>query len=377
MNQVTGFKLFYFLTYASFSGYVMFRNVYLEEIGMSGTQMGLIGLLFPLSAMAAQPVWGVLADSKGASKTILLVSAVGAGAFVLLYPLAPLFAAPFAVIAVGTVLFSVFRAPANPIANSLVLSTGLSYEGVRAYGSIAFGLAGLALGAAIGFGGTELVFYAFSVGMVLIVLLLLQLDVDQSVSLGNDLELDEVRQLLSRQFVLLLAAAFCIGLLTPAGSAFFSVYVRAVGQPDTITGIAWLLKTVAEAIAFLYIARREVSYRLLLGLGALCYAGTYLVLANTTSAIVIVFAYFALGFGYALFNLASVNLAHVLSPNGLRATAQAFLFVGGFSAGTILGEPLAGVLLDLVGAQGMYASVAGLGVLAAAISMRIGSSATS
>ncbi|AGN00984.1 major facilitator superfamily protein [Salinarchaeum sp. Harcht-Bsk1] len=375
VSEERGFKLFYFILFASFSGYVMFRNVFLDEIGLTGTQMGIVGFLFPLCGMIAQPIWGLIADWKGASKPILYVSTIVAALAALLYPLAPFVGATFAAVLVATVVFATFRAPAVPIANALVLSSGMSYEGVRAYGSIAFGLAGLGFGFLIGITATEAVFYAYTVGTLLLALLLTRLPADDPEALGDDLDLESIRRLLSRQFFLLLGAAFFLGVMTPATAAFFSVYVRAIDQPDTITGFAWFIKTVAEAVAFVYVARRGGgSYRWLMAAAGVFYMSTYLLLATTGSIVVVVSSQVMLGLGYALFNLASVNLAHSISPAALKSTAQSLLMVGGVSAGRAIGELVTGVLVDAVGVQAMYGYVAVLGVLVVAFSLAISAS---
>ncbi|RQH01421.1 MFS transporter [Natrarchaeobius oligotrophus] len=376
MNERRGFKLLFFVLFASYSGYVMFRNVFFDEIGMTGTQMGIVGFLFPLCTILAQPIWSFVADWKGVSKLILYVSSIVAGAAVLLYPLAPHVSATFAVVVVATVTFAAFRAPVMPIANALVLSTGTSYEGVRAYGSIAFGVVGLAIGYLIGVFETELIFFAYAAGMGLVVCLLFVVPIDDPDALERDLSLETVLPLLNRQFLLLLAAAFALGLMTPASSAFFSVYVRAVGHPDSITGVAWLIKTIAEATAFVYIARRGGSYRRLMVVAGALYTSTYLLLWSTGSVAVIVLAQLLLGAGYALFNLASVNLAYALSPSELKSTAQSLLLVGGVSSGTAVGELLTGRLVDLIGPQEMYGALAVLGVVVALVSLCLSSSAS-
>ena len=350
----------------------MFRNVYFEEIGLTGTQMGIIGFLISFVVIVAQPAWGIIADWKGVTKLILYVAAIGSCIAVVLYPFAPLVPATFLFVALVTVAHSLFQAPMMPIANSLVLSTGLSYEGVRVYGSVAFGVAGLAIGYLIGIFETELIFFAFALGMVLIVALLVFLPVDEPAPLGTDLSLETIRPLLNRQYLLLLMAAFLMGLMTPAGSAYFSVYIRAVGHGDWVTGIAWLIKTLAEAAAFLYIAKYQGgAYRRLIALAGLFYGTTYVILLLTGSIGPILIAQLFLGVGFALFNLASVNLAHQLSPQGLKSTAQSLLMVGGSSAGVAIGELATGGLLDLVGAQLMYGPVALLGILVVAVSLLI------
>lgn len=372
IREDRGFKLFFFLLFASFSGYVMFRNVFLDEIGLSGTQMGLIGLTFPLVGMVTQPAWGLVADWRGASKPILYISMVGTAAGALLYALAPVVGVTFLGVLLATIVFAAFRAPAIPIATALVLSAGASYENVRAYGSIAFGVAGLGFGFLIGITATESIFYAYCVGMVLILLLLTRLPVGDTEALGDDLDLATVRRLLDRQFLLLLAAAFFLGVMTPASAAFFSVYVRAIDQPDSITGFAWLIKTTAEAATFVYVARRGGgSYRLLMGAGGALYLVTYALLATTGAIVVVVSSQLLLGTGYALFNLASVNLAHALSPSALKSTAQSLLMVGGVNAGRTVGELATGVLVDLVGVQAMYGYVAVLGLLVIGFALAI------
>ncbi|WP_436934134.1 MFS transporter [Halovenus marina] len=371
LSEQRGFKLFYFVMFASFSGYAMFRNVFFEEIGLSGTEMGIIGFMFPLFTMLAQPVWGLVADWKGISKLILFISAIGAGLAALIYPFAPAAPSTLVVVLVATVLFAVFRAPAMPIANALVLTTGLSYEGVRAYGSIAFGVAGLGFGYLVGVFQTELVFFAYTIGMAAVVALLFVIPVDEPDALGSDLSVETVRPLLTKQYTLVLVAAFALGVMTPATGAFFSVYIRAVGHADWITGVAWLVKTVAEAVAFLYIARRGGSYRRLMAIAGVLYTVTYLVLFLSGSAPPIVLAQVLLGAGYALFNLASVNLAHGIAPEGLKSTAQSFLFVGGMSSGRAVGELVVGRLFDVVGAQETFGVLAALGIVTAVISLLI------
>lgn len=372
VSQRRGFELFFFLLYGSFSGYVMFRNVYLEELGMSGTRMGLVGLLFTACTMLAQPLWGLVADWTRASKRILYASAVCSGLSVLAYPLAPLATNAFLVVAVGTIVFAAFRAPARPLSNALVLSTGLPFERVRAFGSVAFGVTGLGIGVLADAVATEVAFYVYAVGMALVVALLAALPVGESDdALETELTAAAIRRLLDRRFGLLLLSAFGIGVMTPAGSAFLSVYVRSIGQADSITGAAWFVKTVGEAVTFLYVARRGGSYRRLLALAGVLYGGTYVVLLLTADVRLVLAAQLLLGVGYALFTLASVNLAYVLSEEALNSTAQSLLLVGGASAGTGIGELLTGVLVDAVGVRPMYGYVAGIGVLVALVSLRI------
>lgn len=151
MNERSYFKSFYFLYFAAWSGFVVFRNAYFEESGLTGVEMGTIGFLLRTAGIAALPAWGLLSDRFGAQKRILFVSVIGAGALGLLYPRA---AAVFPLVALVIVAFAALQAPIRPVANSMLLSAGLSYGNIRAYGSGAFGVA--ALGAACSAPGSGL-----------------------------------------------------------------------------------------------------------------------------------------------------------------------------------------------------------------------------
>ena len=111
--------------------------------------------------------------------------------------------------------------------------------------------------------------------------------------------------------------------------------------------------------------------------GGVLYGLTYLILWSTGSVGLIVLAQLLLGAGYALFNLASVNLAHLLAPPALASTAQSLLMVGGSSAGVAIGELGTGWLLDLVGAQALYGVLAGLGIVVAVVALLISVDSTS
>jgi len=159
----------YFVYFAALSGFGTFRNVFLEDIGMTGLQMGVIGAVITVAATTSQPFWGLITDWKGAQSEILIACAVATAVAVFAFPLGSAVGPTFLVILIGTSLYAVFHAPISPITDSLVLSTGLFYGKVRAFGSIAFGLGSLGYGFLIAEFGSYLIFYFYSLGMVALV----------------------------------------------------------------------------------------------------------------------------------------------------------------------------------------------------------------
>ncbi|SFR64041.1 MFS transporter [Halogeometricum limi] len=362
MRERRYFRAFYFLYFASWSGFVVFRNAHFESVGLSGVEMGTVGFLLRVAGIFALPGWGLLSDRFGARRRILLVGVAMSGVLGLLYPRV---ASAFPLLAAVTVAFAVFRAPIRPVANSMVLSTGLSYGSVRAYGSLAFGVAALGVGLVSSRVGSAVVFYAFAVGMAALAVILFRVPV-RSRPPTESVGLRAASLVTNRNFAALLVAAFLMGAILPAGSAYLSVYVRSIGGTDAITGLSVAAKTAGEAVVFLSAVRFATTYRRLLVVGAGCHALTFGFYATSPTPTLVVAMQVLLGVGYAAFMLAAVNLAHELAPASLESTAQTFLTGFGLAAGSALGELASGRLVDLVGVQSMYAyaTVVGLAVVA-------------
>lgn len=357
------YQLLYFVLFASFNGILAFRNVYFDEIGLSGVQMGVVGAVIIAAGILAQPVWGVAADRYGRARLAMAVGAVVSAAAALVFPLGRHVPAPFLLVLGASVLFAAFRSPIGPLANAMVLSSGIAYGRIRAFGSIAFGIGILVVGGLTARLGTTLIFYVYAAGMTMFVLLLIGLP-GPDATITPDLRRETGRLLRNRTYVLLLLVAALVGGATASGSVFFSVYMRAIEAGDSMTGVAWFVRTLAEAAVYVGAARVGLRYRHQLTLSTVMHAVTFLAY-GLTGALAAVFAIQVVhGVALALFGLSSVNMAHRLAPDGLASTSQTVLTAFGLGVGRVLGELVGGRLFDLVGAQELYLYLT-VGVVAA------------
>ncbi|MBO4249179.1 MFS transporter [Halomicrobium sp. IBSBa] len=368
LGDKRGYQLLYFVFFASSNGFIVFRNAYFEELGLTGGQMGLLGALLVVGGMIAQPIWGGVADRFAASKPVLLIAAGVSSVAILAFPLAGRVPDPFLLLVLATALLSTVRSPIVPITNAMILSRGVDYGQVRAFGSIAFGLGSLVIGWLLSRFATEIVFYIYAVGMVVLVLIVRSVP-DADADLTPDLRREAVKLLSNRRFLLLLGVAVLLGGASSSGSAYFSVYVRAIGAPDSLTGTAWMVKTVGEAVIFLSMAKIGLANRTQLSLGAALFAGCYLVYAAVGTPTAIMAVQLVLGVGLALYNLAVVEFAHRFSPDELTSTGQAVLSAFGIGTGRALGQLGAGNVMDLVGVQSMYFVLSALAAAALLLSL--------
>ena len=367
------FRALFAVYFLSYSGVNVFRNAYLEDLGMTGTQMGVVGFVFVVVGVAAQPGWGFVTDWRGTPRTALAVGAVGSGVALLSYPLGGLTPHTFAVVVVGTAVFSAFHAPIVPVANALVLSEGLEYGRVRAFGSVAFGVGSVCIGLLLTAVETAVVVALYAGGMCAVVALVREGDArTERPSLSADLGRDARALFADGRFGLLVGVAVLVGFSSQSASAFFSVYVRALGPGDAFTGVAWGVKTVFEAVTFLFLFRVGRSYRVLLVAGCALSALPSLAYALTADpAVVLVVQAFA-GVGYATYYLVVVELAHALAPASLTSTAQTVVLAVGLGGGGAVGQLVAGGVVDQFGLREMYALLAAVALAAAVAAAFVG-----
>lgn len=386
------FQALFFVNFVAFSGFVVFRNVYLDEMGLTGSQMGLVGFLLLASGVVAQPGWGLLTDYLDAQRPVLVVGGAVSAVALLAYPAADRLAAPFALIAVGTAVYSVFRAPVIPIATEMVLSRGYDYGSVRAFGSLAFAVGSLGFGALVVRLGTASIVYVYVLGAIVMIAIALSLPDGAGACDGDDGGdavplLAAARALVTNPtFLAVIAASFLLRLSAMGGEAFFSVYMRTVDarvalgpftlSPDGMTGVAWAINSGIEAVAFVYVLRTGVSHRLLLVLGGAILAVPNLVYGVASNPWALLAVQSLGGVGFAMASVAAVDLTDAAAKESVSATAQTLLTGVGYGLGGAVGQVVAGTLLDAVGIRQMYVGIAALGFLGAAVGLLVASDAT-
>jgi len=390
------FQSLFFVQFAAFSGFAVFRNVYLEGIGMSGAAMGTIGFLMTATGVVAQPGWGVITDYWRAERPVIVVGAVAYPFFDRIRDGIRALRGVDPLVAAGTAAFSAFRAPIVPVANGMILSRGYDYGNVRAFGSIAFGIGSLGFGFLVAALGVVSVVYFYVGGMVVLAAVALSIPAGEDEGTGGHDRTDgdgeaatseaslwtALRALVTAPtFLVVLATAFLLRLSASGGSAFFSVYMRAIDagivvgpwslSADALTGLAWAIKTGFEAVAFVYAVRLSLPYRWLLAGGGVALVAPNLVYGLTTAPAAILAVQVAGGVGYALFTLAAVELAYAVADRSVRSTAQTALAGVGLGLGGAVGQVVAGGLMDAVGLRRMYVAVAVVGVLGAAVGLLV------
>src|SRR6266853_6022920 len=240
-------SLFYLASFAVMGAYLPYFNLYLEGIGQSGIQIGILSALLPFCGALAPTAGGMLADRLGRRRDLVLLSsflALAAFAFLLV-------TRRFVWIALVVAVYSIARAQALPLVEASAMEIaeagGPHYGRMRVWGSIAFIVTSLLTGRMIGAWGEQLLIAAL--------ILLLALNVLAALVLPRDAprnpaprEAGALRRLVKRP-----RTAFFLGacLLSQASHGpyyvFYSIHLEKAGYGVPAIGALWALAVGLEA----------------------------------------------------------------------------------------------------------------------------------
>jgi len=147
-QQQLQFRLasFYFAYFLMLGGIAPFFSLYLNKLGFSGVQIGILLALMPLARVVAPPAWAWLADHQGSRRSLVRITTAAAAVSCAGFLFAKSFAALFVVI----VFLNVFWCAALPLVEATTMAHLKGrlgdYGRIRVWGSVSFVLSVVALG---------------------------------------------------------------------------------------------------------------------------------------------------------------------------------------------------------------------------------------
>jgi PPP family 3-phenylpropionic acid transporter len=347
-------------------------NVYYRDMGLSGTQIGLIGMLGAGVAGFGAMAWSILSDRLGKTRLLFSLAALGAVLFSSLLGQVNLF---FPLLVVATIL-SLFIRPAFTLVDTTTL--GMlgehkdSYSGYRLWGTLGFIVTSSLGGLALERTGLKGMFLFFPAAMLLFWLVTLSLP-NETVRGGGVTPGSGLLEMIRRPAWVVFILAVLL-LWTPAmgGMNFFGVVLRDIGGSEMSIGWLSTIAALAEIPLFFYGARvlRRFGPRGLLLLGCGFYAVRMFLFALAPSVGWALALGLLNGLSYVPFLLGAVAYSAELAPNHLKATAQGVLATL-FSLGGLTGSLMGGWLYDNVSRFNMY-TIFGVGCLLALVVFAVG-----
>jgi PPP family 3-phenylpropionic acid transporter len=360
--------LAYLIYFAALGAAFPYLPVFYHDIGLGLEQIGTLIALQAAMQLLLAPVWGGLADRFPRTRlTLPLAAAVATVGATLLFR-----ATDFPTVLVGSLILYGGMSGIAPTLDARTLETLGSerrsrYGEVRAFGSLAFVLATLAVGFLLDAEGARALFWIyipFLIGTVVVTATIPRRGVSHSVNLMRG-----TGQFLMTPGVALFLIGFTVAWASLAAvNAFYSIQIVALGGSTGLVGIAWAIGASIEVpimYAFPQIGRRVGTERLVV-IGALAFALRALLASLIVDPVALVLIAPLEGIGFACVFVGGVTVVAARAPAGLQGTAQGF-FAGASGLATIIGSVVGGAIAEALDISGLFRVCAVGGLIGTAI----------
>jgi PPP family 3-phenylpropionic acid transporter len=349
----------YAVFFSGVGAIVPYMAVFYRSLGLSVEVIGLLSALWASAALIAAPLWGIAADRLGSVRYPLVL----AGAWAALASAAMGLLREPALVPALAVAMSAALAGVVPMLDArtvaLVGADRDRFGRARAWGSAAFVVAALGVGALVDGLGPASLFLALVPALALT-------GVAGAVLLGGARGRSRIVRptaggiaalFRQRSVALFLAGSIVVWSTVSAFSTFLSIHLVSLGASAQLVGLVWALGAAVEfpiMFAFPQIARRVPAERLIVA-AAVVFAFRTLGFAATTEVPLLVLIAIAGGPGFALFYVGTVTWVARATPVELQTTAQGVFTGTAASVGSILGALIGGSLAGLLTLRGMFA----------------------
>jgi MFS transporter, PPP family, 3-phenylpropionic acid transporter len=346
---------FYFLFFGALCFLMPFLALYYQEIGFSGTQIGLLTGVAPLITLVGAPFWTGLADSTRRHKLIMAMTIVAVIITSLLVSISNQFYILFALV----VVFAFFGAPIVSFADTATMNMlGKDkdrYGKIRLWGAVGWGGVAILAGAIIERFGMAWPFYGYAIGMSLTLLTILALKFPQQVSVTPFW--DGMRSLItSKHWMFFLGMVLLSGLGMATINSYLFIYMESLGMSKTTMGLALTISTLSEIPVMFFASQllRKFSPRGLLILALAVIGVRLLGYAFSVAAWQVLLIQLMHGFTFPIIWVAGVSYADKTAPTGLTASAQGMFGSTLMGFGAALGGLTGGLLLQQFSPSEMY-----------------------
>jgi PPP family 3-phenylpropionic acid transporter len=338
-----------------------YTTVYLQGLGYSPTDVGIISALNSVTGIIAMPIWGMMCDrTRSVRKVFILVMLLS----MLAVPLIPL-VGDVRLLGIGIPYIivpftSFFRNPLGALVDTWVIQAAnkerLNYGGIRLWGSLSFAVMAFLLSLTMPIIGIDYSFYFYAIAALIAVVVAYMIKDDATKQKALKMKDLHVMDLFKDYyFVTFLIFAIVLNMPMQTSFTFLPYLIEDVKAPSTMIGVIQGIKAIVEVPFLLTIARMRTRFRIqhLIMVAGLFHVLGVVLLAPSSSIGYIIVISFLQGIGQGLFIGTSTNYVYQLAPDNLKATAQTLNGSMNLVAG-IVGNLVGGSLIDIIGVKPFY-----------------------
>ncbi len=351
-----------------------YQTIYLQESGMSSSDIGILNAVSSVVAIFASTFWGMISDRINSIKKTTIANFICLTVTVAILPLLPAtakYASVMFIIYCAVINFS--RSPSFTLMDNMTVrncnNSGLNYGAIRSVGSLTYTLGSVLVSALLPFITSKNTFIVSALLMLPTIGFLL-MNPDPKVALATGKKAGPNKESLRKLFKSYYYVTFLVFTLLyfiPRTSeySFLSYFMQEQNIPLDNYGFIMAVRAGLEIPFLFFIShiRKKIHLRTLIIIAAVCIAGECLglgLLTNSFGGVLLFSGFFGIGNGIFI-GVISVYLFR-LAPEELKATAQS-IYASVSAASSIIGNLLGGFAYELLGGK-VYYIVLGSTILA-------------
>jgi PPP family 3-phenylpropionic acid transporter len=338
-----------------------FFTLFLRERGLDYVQIGLVIAAMAFARIVANPVWGHLADARLGRRTVVQIEICAAALAAV-----GLFGAGerFVWLVITSALFAALAGALGPNVDAMALAhLGESqmhrYGGIRAWESLSYAVATLALGFVLAATRVEWMLLGYAAVSLFVLAWTFTLFPDPPNALEDHGRLGAAGAALrsSPRFRKFLASSLFIWVGFAAAWNFLALRIQDQGGNPRLVGLGLALGGASEVPMMLFSSRaaKRFGLRAVYVGGACVYATGFLVWGLISNPLLISLASVFEGLGFGLLFTSGVVIVGKLLPRNLYSSGQSISGMVAFGIASIIGGWLGGSLYETFGSVTTYA----------------------
>lgn len=359
MTSTINLKALLFFYYSAMTIIISYLPVYFNEIGLSGTQIGILLAVGPLAAMIAQPFWGYMTDKYKTSKKIIILCLTGSivGGLIMFQVF------QYYLLILAVFCFFGFMSPVGGLGDSLSQKTAnklsVSFGSIRMWGSLGFAIMSLLSGFLLASIGVKYIYLPFLFFMFLTLVIAFRIrDVEMSKKPINVKE--AIKLFKNKKFMIFLVIMMFITITHRTNDSFLGIYIIEKGGTESFIGWAWFIGVFSEAIIFATATQwfRKFHALTFIVISGILFAFRWFMMGILQDPFLVLPLQIMHGFTFGIFYLCAFHYVTKLIPEELQSTGHLLFYSFFFGLSGMIGSSVGGFIIEQLSVTYLYSSLA-------------------
>ncbi|MDG5789927.1 MFS transporter [Evansella sp. AB-P1] len=364
MSPIFKLKGMLFFFHSSMALIISYLPVYLQHLGLTGSQIGVLLAVGPAAAIIAQPFWGFMSDKWKTVKRVLLIClscslALGIIVFQL---------TEYLILIPLLFIFFSFTSPSGGLGDSLAqkvsVKNNVSFGSIRLWGSLGFGVSNLICGFILAQIGITNIYFLYAI-FIFVAILFCYASPDSEPS-KKPVELISALKLLKNpKLMIFLGMIMVIGLTHRINDSFIGLYIIELGGNESYIGISWAFAIVTEALMFAFSVYwfRRFHPLTLINIAAFLYFVRWLLMSFAPDPSFVLVIQLFHGFTFGIMYLTAFQFVTKLVPEELESTGHLLFISIFFGLSGVIGSLIGGNVMNAFDVRTLYTVMAVLAAI--------------